>query len=152
MHDGWGLGGFSHMSSALAETVLQAQKEDPTVITAWIRMFFRYYFNWVYERYDYSGGREAPPRDRASEPRVAQAAFRGTLLAADTVLRALKPVVRAAADLAEPLTRYANPAMKALLPLVEALVRGMVKMEPVTGPLSERMVDFVRRADPGVFA
>ncbi|MDD5668329.1 MAG: NAD(P)/FAD-dependent oxidoreductase, partial [Actinomycetota bacterium] len=45
VHDGWGLGGFSHMSSALAETVLQALKEDPTVITAWIRMFFRYYFN-----------------------------------------------------------------------------------------------------------
>ena len=63
-----------------------------------------------------------------------------------------RELVQPAADLAEPLTRYANPAMKALLPLVEALVRGMVKMEPVTGPLSERMVDFVRRADPGVFA
>lgn len=152
VHDGWGLGGFSHMSAALAETILLALKDDPTILTAWIRMFFRYYFNWTYERYDYSGGREAPPRDAASEPRVAQAAFRGALRAADAALVLLKPAVRAAAGLAQPLCRFANPAMKTALPLVEALVRGMVRMEPLTAPMSERVVDFARRADPDVFA
>jgi hypothetical protein len=114
-------------------------------------MFFRYYFNWVYERYDYSGGKELPARDPAREPRAAQAVFRGVLAAADAVLRPLTPLVRRGAGLAEPLCRFANPAMKAVLPLLEAALRGMGKLEWLTGPASDRIVDFVRRADPATF-
>ncbi|MEW6554222.1 MAG: NAD(P)/FAD-dependent oxidoreductase [Actinomycetota bacterium] len=151
VHDGWGLGGFAHVSTPLMQNVLRALAEDPTVITAWIRMFFRYYFNWIYERYDYSGGKELPPRDPSSQPRVAQAVFRGVLAAADAVLRPLAPLVRAGVGLAEPLCRFANPAMKAVLPLLEAALRGMERLEGFTGPASDRIVDFVRRADPATF-
>ncbi len=151
VHDGWGLGGFAHMSTPLARTILRVLADDPTVLTAWIRMYFRYYFNWLYERYDYSGGREAPPRDAASEPRVAQAVFRGALGAADKALSLLAPLIKPAAGLLEPLCRFANPAMKVALPLLEALMRGLVKVEAFTAPMSERLVDFVRRADPAVF-
>jgi flavin-dependent dehydrogenase len=151
VHDGWGLGGFSHMSTPLAETVLLALQEDPTIITSWVRMFFRYYFNWLYERYDYSGGNEAPPRDLASEPRAAQAVFRGTLGALDAALRLLSPAVKASTGVLQPLCRFANPVMKAALPLVEALVKGLVKMEAFTAPLSDRVVGFVRRSDPATF-
>jgi len=151
VHDGWGLGGFASMGTPLAETILQALKEDPTIITSWIRMFFRYYFNWVYERYDYSGGKGEPRRDTASEPRVAQSVFRGALKACDATLGLLSPVTRAAADLFMPLCRFVNPVMKAALPLMEALVRGMVRLEPVMSPVSDRIIDFVRRGDPEVF-
>jgi electron transfer flavoprotein-quinone oxidoreductase len=151
IHDGWGLGGFSHMSTPLARTILRTLAEDPTILTAWIRMFFRYYFNWIYERYDYSGGKGEPIRDGVTEPRIAQAVFRGALGAADAALWLVSPAVRAAAGLLEPLCRFANPVMKATLPALEALVRGMVKMEAFTGPVSEKIVDFVRRADPRVF-
>ncbi len=151
VHDGWGLGGFCSVSTPLVQSITRALAEDPTIITAWIRMFFRYYFNWIYERYDYSGGKTAPEGDAASQPRVAQTVFRGALGAADTVLRAFSPALKGAASLAEPLSRFANPAMQAALPLLEAVVRGMVKMERFTGPVSDKIVDFVRRADPATF-
>jgi flavin-dependent dehydrogenase len=151
VHDGWGLGGFAHMSTPLAETILRSLQEDPTIITSWIRMFFRYFFNWTYERYDYSGGKGEPPRDAAREPRTAQTLFRGALRACDGVLGMLSPALRATTGLLMPLCRFANPVMKTALPLLEAFMRGMVKLEPVLSPLSGRIVDFVRRADPGTF-
>jgi flavin-dependent dehydrogenase len=151
VHDGWGLGGFSHVSTPLARSMMRALAEDPTIITAWIRMFFRYYFNWIYERYDYSGGKQLPERDPSSQPRTAQIIFRSALGATDIVMRALSPAVKAAAGLAEPLCRFANPAMRAALPLLEAMFGVLVKMERFTGPASDKIVDFVRRADAATF-
>ena len=151
VHDGWGLGGFAHMSSPLVRTILRSLAHDPTVLTAWVRMYFRYYFNWLYERYDYSGGKSEPSRNAAAEPRAAQSVFRGMLGAADAVLKLLSPAVRAASGLLEPLSRFANPAMKVALPLIELLMKGLVKMDPVTAPLSEKIVDMVRRSDPRIF-
>ncbi len=151
VHDGWGLGGFAHIGTPLARTILRAVADDPAIVTSWIKMFFRYYYNWVYERYDYSGGKGEPVRDRACEPRVAQSVFRGALGAADAALKLFSPLLRIAARRLEPLSRLANPAMKAALPAVEALLRAAAGMERLTAPISDRMVDFVRRADPGIF-
>lgn len=151
VHNGWGLGGFTHMSTPLARIILRSLADEPTIITSWIRMFFRYHFNWIYERYDYSGGKGEPARNESDEPRMAQSVFHGALGAADAALKLLSPAVKVMTSLLEPLSGLANPVMKAVLPVVEALVRGMVKMEPVMAPLSDRIVDLVRRADPKVF-
>jgi flavin-dependent dehydrogenase len=151
IHDGWGLGGFTHVSTPLVKSILDQIKTDPRVVTAWVRMYFRYYYNWVYERYDYSEGHPAPVRDKGAEPRVAQAAFRLTLGCADLVLGGLAPLLRIAAALAEPLSGLANPAMKMLLPLIEVMMRGLVKLEPRTDALTSRIIRFVRRADPRTF-
>ncbi|MBC7230639.1 MAG: NAD(P)/FAD-dependent oxidoreductase [Actinobacteria bacterium] len=152
VHDGWGLGGFAFMSSALVKMILQAIREDPMIITSWLRMFPRYYYNWLYERYDYSGGRGEPARDHSREPRVAQAVLRAGFKLMDSALALGAPLVKAAAGLLEPVARFANPAMKVLLPGIEALMRGWKKVEPALAPLSDRMIDFVGRADPAVFA
>ena len=151
VHNGWGLGGFAHMSNALVKSILRAVADDPTVLTAWIRMYCRYYYNWLYERYDYSGGKETPARDESREPKLAQAAFRFVLGTADSLLKLLSPAISEAAELLEPLAVVANPAMKALLPLIEAAFKGLHRAEKVTAPLSNLLIDFVRRADPGVF-
>lgn len=151
VHNGWGLGGFTHMSTALVRSILRAVADDPTVLTAWVRMYFRYYFNWLYERYDYSGGKEAPARDAAREPRVAQAAFKFVLGTADSLLKLMSPAISETAELVEPLAGLANPAMKTLLPLIEAAFKGLHRMEKVTTPLSNRLISFIKRADPGVF-
>lgn len=152
VHDGWGLGGFAFVGTPLVKTVLRAIGKDPGVITSWIRLFPRYYYNWLYERYDYSGGKEEPERDRAREPRAAQAVLRGGLRLMDSALGLAAPLIRAASGLLEPLAGIVNPAMKLMLPAIEALMRGWKKVEPSLAPLSEKMVDFVGRADPAVFA
>jgi flavin-dependent dehydrogenase len=151
VHDGWGLGGFKHMSTPLMKTILRAIAKDPAVITAWIKMYFRYYYNWVHERYDYSGGKNAPARERAGEQRTTQAAFGFTLRTADVFIKLLSPLIKVTAHAIEPASELANPAMRLLLPLLEALVRGLVRLEPYTAPVSEKIVDFVSRADPAVF-
>ena len=151
VHNGWGLGGFTHMSTPLMRMILRALQEDPTIPTSWIRMFFRYYYNWIHERYDYSEGKPAPDRSGVREPVVAQFLFKAALKSMDLALCAAGPLIRAAARLLEPLSGLANPAMKALLPLVEALVRGMVRVERYLEPVSERVIDFIRRADPHTF-
>ena len=151
VHNGWGLGGFSHMSNALFRSILRAVSDDPTVLTAWLRMYFRYYFNWLYERFDYSGGKEAPSRSAAGEPRIAQTAFKFVLRAADSLLSLLSPVISETAELVEPLAELANPVMKVSLPLIEAAFRGLHNIERLTAPLSDRLIDFIRHADPSVF-
>jgi hypothetical protein len=41
--------------------------------------------------------------------------------------------------------------MKRLLPAIEAGNSVLRKIEPIMNPLSERLVDFVLRADPRIF-
>lgn len=151
VHNGWGLGGFTHMSTPLMKAILRSLQENPAVLSSWIRMYFRYFYNWLHERYDYSEGKPAPDRAGVREPVVAQFIFKAGLRGLDTFLRAGGPLIRAAAHLLEPLSILANPVMKALLPLVEALVRGMVRLEPLLQPVSDRVIDFIRRADPSTF-
>jgi electron transfer flavoprotein-quinone oxidoreductase len=151
VHDGWGLGAFSHASTPLMKTVLRYIKEDPAIITAWIRMYFRYYYNWLYERYDYSGGKQGPARDKAAEPRAAQEAFRIGMELADMMLELGGPLFKLAARLLEPLADLANPSMKVMLPFMGALMKGMERLEPYTSPLTDKLIDFVRRADPRIF-
>lgn len=151
VHNGWGLGGFTHMSTPLMKMILRTLQKDPTIIASWIRMFFRYYYNWLYQRYDFSEGKPAPEPKGAEEPRFAQAIFKVFMKGLDLGLRLTGPLVRATARVLEPLSGLANPAMKMMLPLVEALIKGMVKLEPVMEPLSEKIIDFIRRADPAVF-
>lgn len=151
VHDGWGLGAFSHASTPLVKTALRCIRQDPTIITAWIRMFFRYYYNWLHERYDYSGGKPGPARDRDNEPKAAQEIFRIATETADMLLKLSGPLVKPVARLLEPLADLANPCMKLLLPLVEALMKGLHELEPVTSHLADKLVDFVRRADPSIF-
>jgi hypothetical protein len=54
VHDGWWLSGFGHISTPLLKMIFLSLKEDPEIITKWVRMYFRYYYNWLHERYDYS--------------------------------------------------------------------------------------------------
>jgi electron transfer flavoprotein-quinone oxidoreductase len=151
VHDGWGLGGFSHMSTPLVKAITASLKKDPAIITKWIRMYFRYYYNWVYERYDYSGGKSDEARDPAAEPVVAQTVFSVIMRAGDLTFLILAPVTRLLADFLEPAARFANPVMAKLLPLIERGVKGLIGLEKYTSPISDRIVDFVRRADPKIF-
>ncbi len=151
VHNGWGLGGFTHMSTPLMRMILRVLQEDPAIPVSWIRMFFRYYYNWLHERYDYSEGKPVPDRAGLREPVVAQFLFRSALRLTELVLRAGGPLIRAGARLLEPLSGLANPVMKALLPLVEALIRAMVRLEPHVEPLSRKVNDLIYRADPSTF-
>ena len=151
VHDGWGLGSFAHVSTPLLKMILRTLQKDPNIITSWIRMFFRYHYNWLHERYDYSEGKEPPARGDRGRSKLSQILFRKTLEAMDLSARMLSPFIRITARALEPLSVLANPTMKVLLPVVEMLFKGFARLEPATEPLSRKLVEFIRNADPEIF-
>ena len=52
IHEGWGLGFVKHGSTPLMKIVLSFLQKDPKIIGKWIRMYFRYYYNWHHQHFD----------------------------------------------------------------------------------------------------
>ncbi len=150
IHDGWGLGGFKHMSTPLAQAVLGGIAEDPSVITAWIRMYLRYYYNWANSRF---GGPDAPAAAVEGAPTLGHRALAKGLAALDRLIDRFSGGISRAAKAALPLAPAANPVMKALLPLLEPPYLFLMRtLDPVLDPLSRRFARFVASADPAAFA
>ena len=62
IHGGWGFGALAHTITPLTLGLLKALRQDPRVLTSWVRMFFRYYRYWHYTGTDgvTDPGDEAP--------------------------------------------------------------------------------------------
>jgi hypothetical protein len=64
----------------------------------------------------------------------------------------MKPAIRLAADILKPAAGLANPVVKVLLPAVESLYQGVLKVtEPLMEPVSRRLVGWVDKCDPAIF-
>ena len=155
VHDGWGVGGFTHMSTPLAACILQALAKDPLILAKWIRMYFRYYYNWQYERFDGIEPRGGEDDSMAAPGTTgtirAHRFFVFALRGMESALQLSAPVTRFLAGILEPTAAAANPLMKLLLPGLEAANNVSRRLEPAMNPLSDRLIDFVRRADPRIF-
>lgn len=60
IHNGWGFAALAHTVTPLFSEFLLALRQDPRVLTSWVRMFFRYYRHW---HHAYSG--DSPPGEDA---------------------------------------------------------------------------------------
>ncbi len=149
VHDGWGLGGFASITTPLLRMIFDSISEDPSILSSWIRMFPRYYYNWAHERYgDAPGGRERPRGVQT----LGHRAFAAFMRSMDRFLQRFSSPVAKAAAFMTPATSAANPVMRFLLPRVEPFYLAALKLlEPVTDPLSRKLVSFVTRADPAIF-
>jgi hypothetical protein len=156
VHNGWGLGGFTHMSTPLLQAVLDAVRDDPTVPVKWVKMYLRYFYNWRHGRFDGSASRgqgDAARTGPAARRHPSEAVVRSAFNGAEAALRTLRPVVRPLAGMLRPLTVMANPLMKILLPVVEPVYRRMLKVtEPLMEPVSRKLVAWVEQCDPSIFA
>jgi flavin-dependent dehydrogenase len=150
IHNGWGLGGFTHMSTPLVRMILDSISKEPAIITSWIRMFFRYFYNWRHGRFD--GEADTGVASAIRVRTRGQKLFGGTLGLLDRALERFGPLVSMAAAFLAPASVAANPLMKMLLPLLEPVYLALCRLtEPVTDPLSKKLVDFVAGADPTLF-
>ncbi|UCC59597.1 MAG: hypothetical protein JSV02_07540, partial [Dehalococcoidia bacterium] len=142
VHYQFGFGILTHAGTPLIKCTLQSIRRDPSVIAKWVKMFFRYYYNWEHERFG------------LDEPSVS-ARRRGMLGVAlwilDAVLRLSSPLLKIAARLMEPLAGAVNPVLKGLGPLVELILRAVIKMEPVFRPLTHIMIRSVTKANPALY-
>jgi hypothetical protein len=105
-------------------------------------MFLRYYYNWEHERF---GSEKLPGRPKK------RGALGINLVIFDVLVKVFSPLTWAAASLLEPLAPGVNPFIKVVRPVIEAMLRAGIKMEPLFNPLTRWMLDSVKQADPEIF-
>jgi flavin-dependent dehydrogenase len=151
VHDGWGIGSFAHASTPLLTVMLQLIEKDPMVISQWIKMYLRYYYNWHHERFGSEGQKDRAMILKKDELRGTQRLKMGLKLL-DIVLRVLSPLIRIKARLFMPLSRHVNPFMAAVLPKIEPFyLRLRKRLEEKSAPLGKKIVDAVVGANPSIF-
>jgi flavin-dependent dehydrogenase len=142
VHYQFGFGILTHAGTPLIKCTLQSIRQDPSVIAKWVRMFFRYYYNWEHERY----GLEQPSLSSRRKGMLGV-----TLWILDAFLRLFGPLLKITARFMGPVAGAVNPLLKGLGPVVELVLRTMTKMEPVFRPLTYIMIHSVTRADPALY-
>jgi hypothetical protein len=118
---------------------------NPLILLKWRKMFYRYYWNWHHGLFDYTNGRE-----KAGGPgkRTFRLWFR--LTHALTVL--LIPGIWLLALLLYPLTGGLNALMKAVLPVLEPVYTGLLRLcASWAERRSRKRVGHVVRCDPSLF-
>jgi len=151
VHHAWGMGQLTHSLSPVLALAFRFIREDPGIITKWIRMYFRYYQNWLHNAYDYQGRSERRV-DLENRPVIGEAVFKTLLGGLDFLLWILGPLIKILAVAGEKLSFLANPIMKLLIPIIRPIYKILRKpLAPVGNRLADRIVDFTDRADPALF-
>ncbi len=126
-------------------------KEDPTIITKWIKMYFRYYQNWLHESYDYVKKKvikvTASKRVRKKERK-----FLSTLRFIDLIMKSMLRIRRVLKIIIIPLSNSLNTLMRKSLPIIEPINSAIIKLlNPISNKLSNKMIKFVDKANPSIF-
>ena len=111
IHQGWGLGSLTHFTTPFMKLLLAYVKEDPTIITKWIKMYFRYYQNWLHESYDYV--KKKVIKVRASKRvRKKERKFLSTLRFIDLIMKSMLRIRRVLKIIIIPLSNSLNTLMR----------------------------------------
>ena len=137
IHNGWGLGALTHVSTPLVKTICRHIIVNPLILVKWRKMFYRYYYNWHHARFDYS---ESPASSGKGFNRGKKYTwFRAWFRSKQIFIIITIPLVWILAIVFFPLSITLNPAMKILLPVIEPIYRGLLRMlAPLSGWSSRR--------------
>ena len=151
IHNGWGIGALTHFTTPFLKLALTYFNEDPTIATKWIKMFFRYYQNWLHESYDYTRERQ----QRKSPTRsftVWESLFCATINMLDSLMKFLRRMKRCLSIFMIPLVNSINKFLSTSLPILEPILLKLLKfLEPRMERISKKMINFVDRANPLIF-
>jgi len=133
------------------KVLLSYVNNDPTIITKWIKMFFRYYQNWVYESYDYSKKRKISEVD-SKKLRKKEMKFSRYLRLIDSLLRSLKKRKKTISVILVPITNSSNTLLKKILPIFEPIYSFTLKLlNPISNQLNNKILKFTEYANPSIF-
>jgi len=151
IHNGWGLGALTHFMTPFFKTLLVNLKNEPTIITKWIKMFFRYYQNWLYESYDYSRIRKVKEINSKKLKRM-EKKFTRYLRIIDFLLKSLKKKQKLLSVIVIPFADSLNNLMKNMLPILEPLYLFILKLlSLISNRLSIKILKFAEYANPIIF-
>ncbi len=151
IHKGWGLGALTQFMTPFFKTLLKYVKNDPKIITKWIKMFFRYYQNWIYESYDNSVNRKVIQINSKKLKRI-EKKFTRYLRVIDSLLTSLEKRQKFLSIIMIPLSNSLNNIMKNSLPIFEPLYSYIIKLlNPISNRLSIKVLKFAKYANPITF-
>ena len=151
IHQGWGLGSLAHFTTPFMKLLLVYVKDDPTIITKWIKMYFRYYQNWLHESYDYSK-KKVYKATASKRVRKKELKFLSMLRIIDSVMKSMLRIRKLLKILIIPLSNSLNTLMRKGLPIIEPINSAVIKLlEPISNKLSNKMIKFVDKANPSIF-
>lgn len=155
VHKGWGLGTMTHIATPLLQMIFSHINQDPTILTKWLKMFSRYYQNWVHERYDYTNNRN----EALNLATKAHYKFSFNEKLFDLSIKFINNSIKSMGFYSKHFNGFirsvinaANQMMKLLLPLFEPIYRRLLWLSrPLTEKISQKIVDFVSTANPILF-
>jgi flavin-dependent dehydrogenase len=151
IHNGWGLGALTHFMTPFFKILLIYVKKDPTIITKWIKMFFRYYQNWLYESYDYYRIRKVKEINSKKLKRM-ERKFTRYLGVLDSLLKSLKKKQKLLSAIIIPFSNSLNTLMKNILPIFEPIYSLSLRLlNPILNRLSIKILKFVEYANRKIF-
>ena len=127
IHNGWGLGSLTTFTSPFLIMTLKYLKQDPMIVSKWIKMYVRYFKNWIYESYDYSKTQCINHYQRKSK-------IGSLLIALNATFMLLFKIKKLYQWIVLPVSRSANNLMKKSLKLIEPIYLFLIK---TTNPWAE---------------
>jgi flavin-dependent dehydrogenase len=151
IHNGWGLGALTHFMSPFLQILLSYVNEDPYILSKWIKMFFRYYQNWLYESYDYSEKRKYKKLPSKKLQKM-ERRFQYLLGLMDTLVQSLYKRKKTLSLVLIPLSHSINKLMRRALPIIEPIYSLILRLlQPKLSKLADKVINFVRYANPIIF-
>ena len=151
IHNGWGLGALTHFTTPLLKVLFSYIKKDPGIIIKWIKMYFRYYQNWLHESYDYSKPKNILNKN-VKRPKYKEKVFKFGIFSIDSIIKLFLHLKRLIKWILLPFSRSANNFLKKISVILEPVYLALVKlMDPWAAKISRNLIDFIDRADPLTF-
>jgi len=151
IHNGWGLGSLTHFTTPLLKVLFSSIKNDTSIVTKWIKMYFRNYQNWIYETYEFSE-KDYKFQTLSKRPEFGQALFTSILNILNSLLKVASKFKRLYSKSLISLSEFSNPFLSKILPKFEPRYLKLVRFfEPFLNRLSQKILSFIERADPKTF-
>ncbi len=147
IHDGWGLGSLTYFTTPFLRLAFLFIRDDPTILTKWMKMYFRYYQNWIYDFKTKTYQEKTHHR-----PLFKQSLFLTGLKLINLWVKLFSVFKKLYTKTLINLADNANSYLSKKLPKMEPRLLKLVSlMDPISEKLSKRLIEFVKKADPEIF-
>jgi digeranylgeranylglycerophospholipid reductase len=152
IHNGWGLGTLSSFTTPFLQLLFLYIRKDPNIITKWIKMYFRYFQNWLHENFDY--GHQDSENDIAHKKITKkETSFLFFLRIIDRITKKLIGMKKMQNLIVIPLANSMNRCLEIILPIFEPIYSLFLKLTyPIRNKLSKKLISFVDGANPSLFS
>lgn len=151
IHNGWGLGALTHFSTPLLKALKRFIQEDPSIILKWIKMFFRYFQNYLYNNYGPVLALSRIQKIRENRSKRNEVIFKFFLYSIDFILKSTLIIFKYF-KIFMPSIEFVNPFISKILPQFEPFfLKLLVFFDPFLNRLSKKLIKFTRYAHPDLF-